>query len=119
MPLDLVLERLRRIAGETAPRAGRLDFDWEELIGPKGLLRRELLTAVRGVAECDPTEALRDLWRLLGRPSCLQKLRLYLIVTHELRPGQEAPWAERLYRNASLLTATAGAAACAVKAKAD
>jgi hypothetical protein len=118
MALELVLERFLRIAGEQPSGAKQLDFDWADLIGPKDLLKRQLIATVRGAAECDPTEALRQIWSLTGRPTCLAKLRRDLAIAYALGPGLEAPWAERLHRNVCLLIAAAGVAACQVQAQA-
>lgn len=118
MALELVLERLLRVVAEEAAGARNLAFDWADLIGSPDLLRLQLSAAVRGAAVCDPNRALGEIWNLIGRPGCLARLRRELAIAHALTSESVAPWAERLHRNASLLVATAGMAACREQARA-
>jgi hypothetical protein len=111
MPLERVLPRLRRLAGTAAPQPGLMDFDWADLTGDAALLPRELRAAVRGAGSRDPEAEIRECWDLIGRPDCLDKLRRFHAIERALKPGSEAVWSDRLYRNAALTIATAGAAA--------
>jgi len=111
MPLERVLPRLRRLAGAASPQPGLMDFDWADLTGEAALLPQELRGAVRDAAERDPLPEMRECWDLIRQPDCLDKLRRFHAIGRALKPGSEAIWSERLYRNAALMIATAGAAA--------
>ncbi|MGC9949081.1 MAG: hypothetical protein ABSF64_22155 [Bryobacteraceae bacterium] len=111
MPLERVLPRMRRLAGAAPPQPGLMEFDWADLAGDAPLLPQELRAAVRDAATVDPEAEIRECWDLMERPDCLDRLRRTHAIGQALKPGSAAIWSERLYRNAALLIASAGAAA--------
>lgn len=111
MALDRVLPILRPLAGTPSAQSGLMDLGWADLIGQNAWLPQELRAAVRDAPAHDPEPEIRECWNLIKMPDCLERLRRFHAINRAVKLEAEKIWSERLYRNAALLIASAGAAA--------